>query len=121
MLLVFIHSLKQLTLSPWSQDDPRRMVMNEIKVDALVKSLVKPLRQACYGGSASGWAPILLPIVASVPNQFTVQVLVVKNLVRALAKALSSFFVGDTGLIVISVCFIGTTVGGSFMYSGACG
>jgi hypothetical protein len=89
LLLVYVHTLKQLSsqsemgneISSISLTTPGT-VWDDLKLDALVKALVKPLKQACYGSSARQWAPILLPVIASIPNHLTLQLPVVKNLVR---------------------------------------
>jgi hypothetical protein len=89
LLLVYVHTLKQLSsqsemgneISSKSLTTPGT-VWDDLKLDALVKALVKPLKQACYGSSARQWAPILLPVIASIPNHLTLQLPVVKNLVR---------------------------------------
>ena len=50
--------------------------------DKLVKPINKMLRKACFGASALGWAPALLPLIVSI-NENNLVVSIISSLVRS--------------------------------------
>ena len=53
-----------------------------VDAPSLVKGLGKQLKKACYGASATQWAPTMLPLLASITDDtFVLQLQLLKNMV----------------------------------------
>jgi len=123
MLLVYIHSWKQMIQSVRGSSgiDAESTLWDELKLDTLVKALVKPLKHACYGSAANQWGPILLPIIACMPNQLTLKLPIVKNLVRKqIQNTLGMVSCLLQHIVSCILPFQYVIVGGMLCYNGSC-